>query len=137
MPSHPTRDSGASGRGPSEKKCSCSTLSFGRDLLTVRQREEATLKKSTGYDPYDRFAAALIAHAIKSARKVDQPVTHETRVSALRAIAWLATPGVVEQWFDLAGFEYQALVERLPLERWIERGHELLAEDAHLRRALS
>jgi hypothetical protein len=58
------------------------------------------------------------------------------RVSALRAIAWLASPGVADQWFDLAGFEYNALVERLPLERWIKRGHELLTSDADLRKAV-
>ncbi|UCC83654.1 MAG: hypothetical protein JSW46_01600 [Gemmatimonadota bacterium] len=95
------------------------------------------MKKSTGYDPYDRFAAAVIAHAINTARKVERPSTHEMRVSALRAIAWLASPGVAGQWFDLAGFEYKALVERLPLELWIKRGHELLTGDAGLRKAVS
>ena len=99
--------------------------------------QEITLKKSAAYDPYDRFSAALIAQAIKTARNVERPSTHEMHVSALRAIAWLASPGVSDQWFDFAGFEYQALVERLPLERWIQRGHELLTSDAHLRRAVS
>ncbi|KPK79475.1 MAG: hypothetical protein AMS25_12555 [Gemmatimonas sp. SM23_52] len=95
------------------------------------------LKRPTGYDPYDRFGAALIANAIKTARKVERPTTRETRVSALKAIAWLASPGLARQWFDLAGFEYNALVDRLPLEHWVERGHELLTSDADLRKAVT
>lgn len=95
------------------------------------------MTKSTAYDPYDRLAAALIAHAIKSARRVDQPTTHEIRVSALRAIEWLASPRLAHQWFDLAGFEYEALVGRLPLRHWIERGNELLSDDADLQKAVS
>ncbi len=102
-----------------------------------RRHEEVALKKSTGYDPYDRFSAALIAHAIKTARNVERSSTHEMRVSSLRAIAWLASPGVADQWFEMAGFEYKALVERLPLERWIRRGHELLKSDADLRKAVT
>jgi len=58
-------------------------------------------------------------------------------VSALRAIAWLARPEAADLWFDMAGFEYEALVERLPLDRWIARGRELLASDAHLREAVT
>ena len=40
-------------------------------------------------------------------------------------------------WFDMAGLEYKALVERLPLERWIARGRDLLASDARLREAVT
>jgi len=93
--------------------------------------------KSTGYDPYYRLAAALIASAIKAARKIEQPSNHETQLSALKAIAWLARPGAGDQWFDMAGFEHTALVEHLPLDRWIARGRELLASDAHLREAVT
>lgn len=91
--------------------------------------------KSTGYDPYYRFAAALIASAIKAARKIEQPNNRQTQVSALKAIAWLARPGAADQWFDMAGFEHEALVERLPLERWVKRGHELLTSDPQLKNA--
>ena len=93
--------------------------------------------KSTGYDPYYRLAAALIASVIKAARKIEQPSNHETQLSALKAIAWLARPGAGDQWFDMAGFEHTALVEHLPLDRWIARGRELLASDAHLREAVT
>ncbi len=55
--------------------------------------------KPTGYDPYSRFAAALIASAIKAARKIEQPCSHDAQVSALRAIAWLAWPGAGDRWF--------------------------------------
>jgi hypothetical protein len=37
----------------------------------------------------------------------------------------------------MAGFEYKALVERLPLDRWIARGRDLLASDAGLREAVT
>ncbi len=93
--------------------------------------------KSTGYDPYYRFAAALIANAIKAARKIEQPSSYETRVSALKAIAWLARPGAADQWFDMAGFDYAALVGRLPLERWVKLGHELLTTDPQLKSAVT
>jgi hypothetical protein len=93
--------------------------------------------KSTGYDPYYRLAAALIASVIKAARKIEQPSNHETQLSALKAIAWLARPGAGDQWFDMAGFEHAALVEHLSLDRWIARGRELLASDAHLREAVT
>jgi len=59
------------------------------------------------------------------------------RVGALRAIAWLARPEAADLWFDMAGFEYEALVERLPLDRWIARGRKLLASDARLREAVT
>lgn len=55
---------------------------------------------------------------------------------ALKAIAWLARPEASDLWFDAAGFEHKALVERLPLDRWIARGRELLASDARLREAV-
>ena len=97
---------------------------------------EVRLKKSTGYDPYDRFAAALIASAIHAARKIERPHTHQIHVSALRAIAWLASPAASNRWFDMAGFEYAALVDRLPLERWISQGRELVLSDAALRNAM-
>ncbi len=93
--------------------------------------------KSTGYDPYDRFAAALIANAIKSARKIEQPCSHDTQVSALRAIAWLAWPGAGNQWFDMAGFEQVALLERLPLESWVKQGRELLTRNPQLKKAMT
>ncbi|NIR43844.1 MAG: hypothetical protein GWN99_05835 [Gemmatimonadetes bacterium] len=95
------------------------------------------MKKRVNYDPYYRFAAALIASAIKTARKIEQPSSHETQVSALRAIAWLAQPGPADQWFDMAGFEHEALVEHLPLERWVERGRELLSSDPQLKKAVT
>jgi len=112
-------------------------LAYGVDPLAVCRRQEVTLKKPIGYDPDGRLAAALIAHAIKSARKIERPNSHEIRVSALRAIAWLARPEAADLWFDMAGFEYEALVERLPLDRWIARGRELLASDPHLREAVT
>ncbi|UCC74061.1 MAG: hypothetical protein JSV86_05740 [Gemmatimonadota bacterium] len=93
--------------------------------------------KPTGYDPDGRLAAALIAHAIKTARRIECPNNQEGRVSALRAIAWLARPEAADLWFDMAGFEYKALVERLPLDRWIARGCDLLASDARLREAVT
>lgn len=93
--------------------------------------------KSTGYDPYYRLAAALIASAIKAARKIEQPSNHETQLSALKAIAWLARPGTGDQWFDMAGFEHAALVERLPLERWVKRGRELLTINPRLKSAIT
>ncbi len=93
--------------------------------------------KSTGYDPDYRFAAALIASAIKAARKIEQPCSHETQVSALRAIAWLAWPGAGDQWFDMAGFERVALLERLPLDRWVKRGRELLTTNPQLKKAIT
>ncbi len=92
--------------------------------------------KSSSYDPYDRFAAALIASAIKAARKIEQPCSHDTQVSALKAIAWLAWPGSGDQWFEMAGFEQVALVERLPLERWIKRGRELVSTNPQLKKAI-
>jgi hypothetical protein len=93
--------------------------------------------KSTGYDPNNRFAAALIANAIKAARKIEQPCSYETQVSALRAIAWLAWPGAGDQWFEMAGFEQVAIVERLPMERWVKRGRELMALNPQLRKAIT
>lgn len=93
--------------------------------------------KSTGYDPYYRFAAALIVSAIKAARKIEQPCSHDTQVSALRAIAWLAWPGAGDRWFDMAGFEQVALLERLPLDRWVKRGRELLTTNPQLKKAMT
>jgi hypothetical protein len=93
--------------------------------------------KCTGYDPYYRFAAALIVSAIKAARKIEQPCSHDTQVSALRAIEWLARPGAGNQWFDMAGFEQVALLERLPLDRWVKRGRELLTSDPQLKKAMA
>jgi hypothetical protein len=112
-------------------------LGYGINPLAVRRRQGVTLKKPTGYDPDDRLAAALIAHAIETARKIERPNNHEIRVRALRAIAWLARPEAADPWFDVAGFEYKAAVERLPLDRWIARGRELLASDPHLREAVT
>jgi hypothetical protein len=112
-------------------------LGYGVNPLAVRRRQEVTLKKSTGYDPDHRLAAALIAHAIKTARKIERPNNHAIRVRALSAIAWLARPEAADPWFDMAGFEYKAAVERLPLDRWIARGRELLASDPHLREAVT
>ncbi len=79
----------------------------------------------------------MIAHAIKTARTIECPNTQEVRVSALRAIAWLARPEDADVWFEMAGFEYKALVERLPLDSWIARGRDLLASDARLREAVT
>jgi hypothetical protein len=93
--------------------------------------------KSIGYDPYYRFAAALIASAINAARKIEQPCSHDTQVSALRAIAWLAWPGAGEQWFDMAGFEQVALLERLPLDLWVKRGRELLVTNPQLMKSMA
>ena len=95
--------------------------------------------KSTSYDPYNRFAAALIASAITAARKIEQPCSHDTQVSALRAIAWLAWPGPApgDQWFDVAGFEQVAILERLPLDRRVDRGHELLTTNPQLKKAMT
>ena len=93
--------------------------------------------KSAGYNPDYRFAAALIASAIKAARKIEQPCSHETQVSALRAIAWLAWPGAGDQWFDMAGFEQVAVMERLPLDRWVKRGRELLRTSPQLKKAMT
>ncbi len=93
--------------------------------------------KSTSYDPHCRFAAALIASAIKAARKIEQPSGHEAHVAALRAIEWLARPGAADQWFDMAGFDYEALVERLPLGRWVKRGRELVTADGQLKKAVT
>jgi hypothetical protein len=112
-------------------------LGYGVNPLAVRRRQEVTLKKLTGYDPDNRLAAALIAHAIKTARKIERPNNHAIRVRALSAIAWLARPEAADPWFDMAGFEYKAAAERLPLDRWIARGRELLASDAHLREAVT
>jgi hypothetical protein len=112
-------------------------LCCGVSPLAVGRRQEVTLKKSIGYNPDGRFAAALIAHAIKTARRIESPNNQEARVSALRAIEWLARPESADLWFDMAGFEYDALVERLPLERWIARGRDLLASDARLREAVT
>jgi len=95
------------------------------------------LLKSTGYDPHCRFAAALIASAIKAARKIEQAGNHEAHLSALRAIEWLARPGAADQWFEMAGFDYEALVERLPLTRWVKRGRELVAADGQLKKAVT
>lgn len=94
-------------------------------------------KSSAGYDPYHRFAAALVGHAIKAARKIESPGTEATRLSALKAIAWLTRPGDADQWFDLAGFDYEVLAQRLPLERWVELGNEALKAAPELRRAVS
>ena len=91
----------------------------------------------SSYDPYHRFAAALVAHAIKAARKIERPGTDETRVSALKAIAWLTRPDAAYQWFDMAGFDYEALAQRLPLERWVELGNEALKAAPELRRAVT
>jgi hypothetical protein len=93
--------------------------------------------KSPGHDPYYRFAAALIASAIKSAGKIEQPNSQEVQIRALKAIAWLARPGTTHQWFDMAGFDHEALVERLPLERWVKRGQELLSSDPQLKKAIT
>ena len=93
--------------------------------------------KPTGYDPYYRFAAALIASAIKAARKIEQPCSHATQVSALKAIAWLAWPGAGDQWYEMAGFEQVALLERLPLERWVKRGRELVTTNPQLKKAVT
>jgi hypothetical protein len=95
------------------------------------------LIKSTSYDPHCRFAAALIASAIKAARKIEQPNNHEAHLSALKAIEWLARPGAADQWFDMAGFDYEALVERLPLSRWVKRGRELVTADGQLKKAVT
>ncbi len=104
----------------------------------VPGKDPARLPRSpAGYDPYHRFAAALIASAITAARKIEGPGTHATHVSALKAIAWLTHPGDADQWFDMAGFEHQALTERLPLERWIELGREALEAMPELRRAIT
>lgn len=93
--------------------------------------------KSTGYDPYNRLAAALIASTIKAARKIERPCSHDTQVRALNAVAWLAWPGAGDQWFDMAGFEQVALLERLPLDRWVERGRELLRTNPQLKKAMT
>jgi len=98
---------------------------------------EVPLVKSTSYNPDYRFAAALIANAIKTARKIEQGSDHETRVSALKAIAWLSRPGAADQWFEMAGFEHDALTERLPLERWVKLGREQLATDPQLKHAMT
>ena len=95
------------------------------------------MKKSIGYDPDGRLAAALVAHAIKTARRIECPNNQEVRASALKAIAWLARPEAADLWFDMAGFEYEALVEHLPLDHWIARGRDLLASDARLREAVT
>lgn len=94
-------------------------------------------KSSAGYDPYHRFAAALVASAIRAARKIEEPGTDATSVSALKAIAWLMRPGAADQWFDMAGFDYEALAQRLPLERWVELGREALKDAPELRRAVT
>lgn len=93
--------------------------------------------KSTAYDPDNRFAAALIASAIKAAQKIEQPCSHDTQVSALKAIAWLAWPGPDDQWFEVAGFEQVALLEHLPLDRWVKRGRELLTTNPQLKKAMT
>ena len=93
--------------------------------------------KSTGYDPYYRFGAALVASAIKAARKIEGPGTRETYVAAMTAIAWLARPAASNEWFEMAGFEHDALVGRLPLDRWVERGRALMLSDPDLLRALT
>ncbi len=79
----------------------------------------------------------MIADAIGAARKIERPRNHAIRMRALRAIAWLALPGAAGRWFDMAGFEHEALVERLPLEHWIERGRELVESDRRLREAVT
>ncbi len=112
-------------------------MGYGVNPLAVRRRQEVTLKKLTGYDPDHRLAAALIASAIKAARKIEQPCSHDTQVSALRAIAWLAWPGAGDQWFDMAGFERVALLERLPLDRWVKQGRELLTTNPQLKKAMT
>jgi hypothetical protein len=84
-----------------------------------------------------RLAAALIAHAIKTARRIECPNNQEVRVSALRAIARLARPEAAGLWFDMAGFEYKVLIERLPLDRRIARARDLLASDAGLGEAVT
>ncbi len=94
------------------------------------------MKKSIGYNPDGRLAAAMVVHAIKTARRIECPNNQEVHASALRAIAWLARPETADLWFDMAGFEYKALVEHLPLDRWIARGRDLLASDARLREAV-
>ena len=94
-------------------------------------------RSPAGYDPYHRFAAALVGSAITAARKIEEPGTYDTRVSALKAIAWLAYPGDAGQWFDMAGFEYEALVERLPLERWVELGRAAVKAAPELKRAVT
>lgn len=92
--------------------------------------------KSSGYDPYLRFAAALIGSAIVAARKLEHP-DRSVKTSALKAIAWLALPGTGDQWFEMAGVEHSALIEHLPIELWIERGREMVAADPELRRAIT
>jgi len=114
-----------------------SDLSLGSSFRFGVHGQEVTLKKSIDYDPDVRVAAALIANAIKTARRIEYPNSQEVRVSSLRAIAWLARPEAASLWFDMAGFEYKALVERLPLDRWIAHGHDLLANDARLREAVT
>lgn len=92
--------------------------------------------KSPGYDPYLRFAAALIGSAIVAARKLEHP-DRAVQASALKAIAWLALPGGGDQWFDMAGLEHAALIERLPIELWVERGREMVAADPELKKAVT
>jgi len=112
-------------------------LGYGVNPHAVRRWQEVPLIKSTGYNPDYRFAAALIANAIKAARKIEQVSNHETRVSALKAIAWLSRPGAADQWFEMAGFEHEALAERLPLERWVKLAREHLATDPQLKHAMT
>lgn len=86
-------------------------------------------------DPYLRFASALIANAIAAARKLEHP-DRTVQATALRAIAWLASPGAADPWVAMAGLDQGALVERFPLERWVKRGRELVAADPELRKAV-
>lgn len=48
--------------------------------------------QSADRDPNYRATAALIASEIKAAREIEQPGSHDTQVSASRAIACLAGP---------------------------------------------